>query len=226
MRLFTARLPVWDRDHSHRTIITASKILIAFLLAVADNGLVSHPCDRHLERTRPMEPLAPKPSGLGSLAKSARGKHLTTARRVLLGVGILTILVNGALVVFARQFIGAQIHQEFRQEQAAIPNQAQMRELEDEYLLGFYVVQGAMIVMGAVFVAFGLMIKSYPVAITISALVIFVGMMAILAVLNPATLVQGWLIKIIFLVALVKALQAALAAQKEEVAAEAGPANA
>jgi hypothetical protein len=44
-----------------------------------------------------------KGSSLGSLAQSARGKHLNQARWILIVIGGLTILVNGVQLGLARQ---------------------------------------------------------------------------------------------------------------------------
>jgi hypothetical protein len=49
---------------------------------------------------------------LGSLAQSARTKQLKTARGILYFVGILTVVVNVAFVIFAEQVVNSQIDKE------------------------------------------------------------------------------------------------------------------
>jgi hypothetical protein len=166
-----------------------------------------------------MEPLAPRASGLGSLAQSARTTHLTQARRVLIGAGILIVVVNGALAFFARDLVLSQLQNEVQRQGVRNPNQAHLREFEDQLVAGQRIISGAMVAMGCLFVVFGFLIRRHPVLITVTSLVIFIGMIAILAAIDPTTLIQGWLLKIIVIVALVKALQAALAAQKDQAAA-------
>ena len=168
-----------------------------------------------------MEPLARQSSGLGSLAKSARATHLTQAKRVLIGAGILIVVVNGALGIFARTLVQNQLQIELKRQGMPNPNQAQLRQLEDEVVAGQMIISGAMVAMGCLFIVFGFLIHRQPVFITLTSLVIFIGMIAVLAALEPLTLLQGWLLKIIVIVALVKALQAALAAQKEKAVVQA-----
>ena len=69
--------------------------------------------------------------------------------------------------------------------------------------------------LGALFIVLGLMVKSYPVPITILSLVLYVAATLAFAALDPQTIVQGFIFKIIIVVALVKAIQAALAYQRD-----------
>src|SRR2546421_1961311 len=57
--------------------------------------------------------------GLGSLAQSARLKHLNSARWLLIAIGVLTILANGYLLATARQ----QLVDEVRRQNMVIVNQ-------------------------------------------------------------------------------------------------------
>ncbi len=58
------------------------------------------------------------------------------------------------------------------------------------------------------------MIKQYPVPISITSLVLYLGATVVMGVLNWQTLLQGIIIKVIVIVVLVKAVQAAIAYQK------------
>jgi hypothetical protein len=70
------------------------------------------------------------------------------------------------------------------------------------------------IAMGVAFIVFGFLVHKYPVPITAISLILYVGALAIFGWLDPSTLVQGWLIKILFIGGLVKALKAAVAYQQ------------
>jgi hypothetical protein len=147
-----------------------------------------------------MEPLA-KSSGLGSLVQTARDKHLKQARRVLLGAGIWIAASNLVLIFLLKD------------------------KVQENMWPTFIIAEGAVVSMGCLFVVFSFFVRSYPLVITITALVIFLGMMAVGAVIDPTTLFSGIIIKVIIIAALVKALQAGYAAQKEQAALETGEAT-
>jgi hypothetical protein len=177
---------------------------------------------------RPIEPDlgrlgAPGSSGLGSLSQSARRKHLGQARGVLIAVGVLTLLVNGIFFFLAEGMVHDQIQKQVR---AAGPqmafDQAKLRELEESAVRETKLVSGATMALGAVFIVLGLAVKQYPVPATALGLILYIGAAVIFGLMDPTTLYQGIIIKVIFVVALVKALQAAIAYQKESQAAAAG----
>jgi hypothetical protein len=60
----------------------------------------------------------------------------------------------------------------------------------------------------------------YPVPITVTAQELYSLLQIVFALVDPMSLARGWIIKIIVLIALVKALQAGFASEKE--AREAG----
>jgi hypothetical protein len=144
---------------------------------------------------------------LGSLAQSARVKHLNTARWVLISIGILTILLNGFLLATMRQTTMAEI----RKKNMVIVDQDQF----EQGLMTARLIMAVPIALGLVFVVLGLLVKTYPVPITITALVLYVAATLAFGMLEPQTLAQGFIVKIIIVVALVKAVQAALAYQRE-----------
>jgi predicted RND superfamily exporter protein len=160
---------------------------------------------------------ADKSPGLGSLAQSARGKQLKQARIILLVVGGLTILVNALLLANvrneAKQAVGEEVKKVENQGMRADP--AEVQKLEDHVVRVAAVIYGAVIFLGILFVVFGLTIKLYPVPITIISLILYVGAAAVFAVLNPATLLQGVIIKVIIIVGLAKAIQSAIAFERE-----------
>lgn len=138
---------------------------------------------------------------LGSLSQEARLKEIKTAGWIMLVVGLLTI--------------GANLFMLFKDlnELASIP----APKAQKDAILGIlYLIYGAFFVLGAVFVVFSFVVRSYPVPITIAALILYLCGNAFGAVLAPESLVQGLIMKIIIVVCLVKAIQAAFAYSKEE----------
>ena len=78
-----------------------------------------------------------------------------------------------------------------------------------------------LIALGVIFIVMGLLVKQYPVPLTIAGLALYVGSALVFAALDPMTLLQGIIIKIFIVIGLVKAVQAALAYERERKASEA-----
>src|SRR5205807_4687707 len=92
---------------------------------------------------------------LGSLAQSARLKHLNSARRWLIAIGIITMLVNGVQLAMARDLV----EQDIKKRGMVIVN-------KDEFEKGLVIVRLILAIplaLGALFIVLGLMVKSYPV---------------------------------------------------------------
>ena len=147
-------------------------------------------------------------SQLGSLTQSARGTQLNSARNILLFVGILTVAVNGVLIFMLKDNLRAEIDQLRRQGMELIVD-------EDTVLRMAYLIQGSAIALGVLFIIFGLLVKTYPVPITISALVIYVAATAIFGLIEPRSLVAGIIWKVIIIVCLISAIRTALAYERE-----------
>jgi hypothetical protein len=169
----------------------------------------------------------PGSSGLGSLAQSARTKHLKQARGILLTIGVLTLLFNVILFFAAESIVRGQIQAEVRKAGPGKQfDQARLREFEETVIRENKVVAALTSVLGVVFIVLGLTVKQFPVPATAIGLVLYIGASVAFAVYDPESL--GGLaivIKIAFIVALVKSLQAAIAYQKEAAAAAAGEAT-
>jgi hypothetical protein len=147
--------------------------------------------------------------GLGNLAQSARQKHIKSAQRVLLVIGILTVAANGFMMATAKSQVDQLIQQnpQFANQADAIMNMT--------YLLG-----GGAMAVGVAFIVLSFLVPKFPVPSTIIGLVLYVGSVGVFAALEPLSLVQGWLFKIIIVVSLVKSIQAAIAYQRESKLAE------
>jgi hypothetical protein len=143
-------------------------------------------------------------SGVGSLAQSARQKHLKGARVILILVGILTLAVNS--------FLFWNSSNEIRQ---LVAQQALDPEGIPSILGVVRLIYGAGIAFGVVFCVLGLLVTTFPVLTTVLGLVLYIGAAAGYAWLDPASLARGWLFKILIVAGLVKAVQAAIAYKKE-----------
>jgi hypothetical protein len=184
--------------------------------------------------------------GLGSLAQSARSKELKGARMIMFFVGGLTLLVNGfqlaniqsevrdAMVVAERTF-DARVAQEIQRIQSTpgmTVDHDRVAELRAQALATarrevdraagaaklFY---GFGILTGIAFIFCGLFVYQQPVAATVTALALYLAGNAIFGLLDHAQLMKGLLIKILIIGGLFKAVQAALAYQKEQAVAPA-----
>ncbi len=157
----------------------------------------------------------------------ARRNTLKQARMVLFFVGGLTILVQGFLFYQADD----EVREEFDKQVAKLRaknieiDNAKWAELTTATVRTTRLLYGGFALLGVIFIVFGLTISLAPLPITIAALVIYLGGQGISAMLEPATIIQGLLIKILVIAALVAGVRAAFAAERERRSAlEAEPA--
>ena len=146
---------------------------------------------------------------LGSLAQSARSKQLKTARVTIFVIGVLTILANLGVAMLSDSRIDEEAKK--LQGQGMIVDQKAIEAAKRETQLtcaGFAAV-------GVVFIVMGFFVNAYPVPITISALVLYLAGNAISAVMDPTTIAQGIIIKIIIIAGLVRSIKAALEYERE-----------
>lgn len=154
------------------------------------------------------DPWNQKPSEeLGSLAQSARQSSLKQARVILIVVGVLTILVN----LFGLMNIDNEIREVQRQHPGIVISEEVVRVARLIYI--------GSAGLGVVFVILGITVYSAPLVCTVTGLVLYLGGIAVFAVLEPESIIRGIIIKIFIIIGLVKAVQAA-AAYEREVKAE------
>ena len=144
---------------------------------------------------------------LGSLAQSARLKHLNQARWILIIVGIIIAGFNA----FELANLRAQFNAEVRKKNLVIVNQAEVEKLLDIVRMIFI----AAIALGVLFIVLGLLVKTYPVPTTIAGLVLYVLYVVCSLAVDPENIGKGLIIRIFLVVALVRAVQAAFAYQKD-----------
>ena len=102
-----------------------------------------------------------------------------------------------------------------RQAPGARLSPAQMNDLEASAQRLLLLFHGGTIAVGLAFVVMGFFVEKYPVPITALALITFIGLNVIFAVVDVHNIYRGWILKLIFIIALSKALSAGIAAQKE-----------
>jgi hypothetical protein len=151
---------------------------------------------------------------LGSLTQSARFKQLNQARNILVIIGILTMALNAIMWIGAEREVDDALKQQIGPGRVADP--VQFKAAREQVLRFVYLIYGGTFALGVLFVVLGFLVKKYPVPATITGLVLYVGATAVFALINPTSIVAGIIIKIIIIVCLVKAIQSALAYQREE----------
>ncbi len=156
-------------------------------------------------------------SGLGSLTQCARKNQLKSARGILLGVGILTVIANLVFMALAESQVKEALDKEVQkvQQQGKIVDRHKLAEIQEHAIALTRLINGGAAALGVVFIVLGLIVNKYPVPITIAGLVLYVGATAVFAMINWETLVQGVIFKIIIIAALVKSLQSAIAYESE-----------
>lgn len=105
---------------------------------------------------------------LGSLAQAARYKQLNVARNILLFIGITSILVNAVLMYLARDNVKKEIDKEVAKAGGpAAFDRAELQKIEDEAVLQVILANGVGVALGVLFVIFGLIVKRFPVPVTV-----------------------------------------------------------
>lgn len=178
--------------------------------------------DKPSAEARTLEPSL-GPPGLGSLAQKVRLKQLDRARNILLFVGILTLIVNAAWMFMVPGSVEKELDMELAKNNMtrSMADPAWLEENEKMAVGIGLLIAGGAAALGVLFIIFGLIVKKFPVPVTITSLVLYILATILFGVLDPSTLAAGFILKIIFVVALAKAIQAALAYEKEASETEA-----
>jgi hypothetical protein len=157
---------------------------------------------------------------LGSLAQAARQKQLKSARGILLAIGILSVIVNIGFGLFAQNLVDREFDRELAdiRSQGMEVDELQVEELRAAAVRATQISAVLWTAIGIVFIVLGFFVYRHPVPITITGLVLYIGSLAVTAAMAPETLIQGWIIKAFFIIGLFKAVQAAVASEKENPA--------
>lgn len=155
---------------------------------------------------------------LGSLAQAARGNQLRNARNILLFIGIITLLFTAVQLALVRGEVKREIDQEITK-QAAVGKKvdpAARAQFEEQLVMVQLVLVGLIGGgEGIAFVILGVLVKRFPVPATIIGLVLYILDTVVGVLLNPAA-AGALIIRVIFIVALSKAIQAAFAYEREK----------
>jgi len=171
--------------------------------------MASDTYDPFSESQKPSKSTQP---GLGSLAQSARKTSLNGTRWLLIIIGLLTIAANAVVATQARVMIQKEI-------QKNLGPGVQINKEEFEKVVQLtQVVSGVMAGVGLLFVLGGIALYSLPVPITVGALIIYVGSAAVFALLDPTSIAKGLVVKVVIVVALIRAVSTAVAYQRERSA--------
>jgi hypothetical protein len=157
---------------------------------------------------------------LGSLAQAARTKQLKTARNILYIIGILAFVANGGAFFFADTVAGWRIDSELEAIHARhqVADPAAVKEARAQLVGQLQLAAGIGAIIGLVFVGCAVAVFTYPIAATVTSLIVYLGRLAAEGVMAPETIAQGWWLKILIVVGLFKAVQAALAYESERKA--------
>ena len=169
--------------------------------------------------TRPSPSAAPGVR-LGNLAQAARGGELKNARRIMLFIGIMSLLANAFFYSQAEGAVQKEIDKEL---QKLGPNfvvdQAKLSALKNQAVRVTHLINVGGMMLGMVFIVCAMLVERHPVPMTITSLALYLGGNAIFGFIDPTSLAAGLIVKIVIVVALFKAVQAAIAYQKELAAA-------
>ena len=132
-------------------------------------------------------------------------RSVSEARGLLLIIGALTIVVNA----FQFSMLRSNVEDEIRKvrDRGAVVDDSKV----DAQIRSNQLLLGGLVALGLVFVGLGLAVEKYPVPITVTAFSLYMGVTAALALLDPITLLDGMLFKIICILGLAEAIRSAVA---------------
>ncbi|WP_439621204.1 hypothetical protein [Gemmata sp.] len=156
---------------------------------------------------------------LGSLAQSARKSNLSSARGILIAIGILNGL-GAVFLYFNADREAAQVIEAEKKQAGPFMqfDPVKVQEAQDELARVARFIYLGVIGAGVVFIGLGVAVKKAPVPCTVAGLVMFLGLNALAALADPMNLARGLILKIIFFVGLIKAVQAAVAYERDRKA--------
>lgn len=157
---------------------------------------------------------------VGSLAQSARSKTLRGAKVTLLLIGILATCVGAVQWTMGQEVLREAFAAEVAkiENQGMVVDQEEVARLEAEQTGTLRLIAGGLIAIGVTFIVLGLLVYRVPVVATVTGLVLYVGLQAISAAVEPETIARGLLFKILIIACLAKAVQAAVVYQRESPA--------
>ena len=150
---------------------------------------------------------------LSSLSQSARMKQLKSARMILIFVGVVTVALNGFFYTLAEEMVDNEIR---NLQMQGIVIEGDVNQIRDQAVKITRLIHGGTVALGVVFILLGVAVRSFPVPAPVLGLVLYLGSIAVFAAINPASLLQGIILKIFFIVCLFKAVHSAIGYQRYE----------
>jgi hypothetical protein len=137
----------------------------------------------------------------------------------MLVIGVLTLLANGIFFAMAESSVQEELDKEIAKlPPGSVVDPVKLQGIKSQAVRETRLVNGGGIVVGLLFIGCATMVMTQPVVATVVALGLYIAATAVFGLLNPASLGTGLFIKIIVIVGLVRAVQAAVAHQKEQAA--------
>ena len=163
---------------------------------------------------------------LGSLSQKARTGSLRSARIAMFVVGVLTLGANLFFALSAEKMVDMELNREIAElrKSGMEIDQEKLKPLRESAIRATELSSFVFVGVGAVFLLLGIFIYRAPVPCTVTALVLFLGGWIVTVGMAAAdadgkdvakAIGSGLIIKIIIIVCLGKAVQAAIAYQKE-----------
>jgi FtsH-binding integral membrane protein len=160
---------------------------------------------------------------LGSLSQKVRTDSLRSARIIMIIVGLLMSGANLFFALSAEAMVDKEIND--LRKSGMVFDEAKLKPFRDSAIRTTQLAAFVFVGVGAIFFVLAAMIYKAPVPCTVTALVLYVGgWVASVAIAISNTddakevgqaVASGWLVRILIIIALVKAVQAAIAYQKE-----------
>src|SRR6187401_2511237 len=156
-------------------------------------------------------PYAPPAVALLSPAnRSVWTKELKSARTVLIVVGVIQLLVGAFELSRARQEFDRGIEQAVKERGPEfVVDRAAADRLFDENKVLVYALVSIPVVLGVFFLVMAAIVFRFPVGVTLSSLIVYIVAHVATAVVDPTQIASGIILKVIFIVILVKAYKSA-----------------
>lgn len=155
-------------------------------------------------------------SNLGNLAQSAREKPLRVARGWLIFVGIMTILFNLFFLINLPNEVKSELDKQRQQAAARQMVLTNPSELETLIYVAGGVIYGGAVFLGVTFIVLACLMLRFPLVTTIASMALYLLAQVGFALLEPLSLLSGFLIKIIVIIVLVNAIKAAVAYERHQ----------
>jgi hypothetical protein len=140
-------------------------------------------------------------------SQAIRTKELKSARTVLIVVGIIQILLGAFHLTQTKSQMEEATRKELKP--GYVLDQEKFDEEFEKQKALQYGINSVPVVIGVFFLIMSALVFKFPVGATLSPLIVFVIVHAADAVVDPASIAKGIILKIIFLVVLWKAYQSA-----------------